>query len=467
MQTGQLTDVHIEQQRERVFGKQPEIKLLGPCKLGNGILHLLQVQRDNLIHKFDHSDICTSFFIPASGSGSRMFQFLYDFVNSPNEENRGQIERFLNYIEDFPFFQKLPSEVRKKLRSHDVNLEEFIHFLLNDQETGLGSLPKGLIPFHKNGPFVLNPFQEHILQGTKIKEEKAVFHFTVHPDYIQRIQDVIHSSEILTGNKYDVRFSVQNETSNAIAFDANGNLASDEHGKVITRPAGHGALLENLNTIQSDLIFIKNIDNVQHYAKSKESVETWKYLGGIALWFDEERTKLFNNPSLEDFIILNRTFQIIPEEEAAKAGKDDIIRILNRPFRVCGMVRNEGQPGGGPFWIEEDGKISKQIVEKSQISMNPHQYNMMVQSSYFNPVMIAAMNKDKNGLPFDLAEFCDENKFFVVKKKHKGKDIRFAELPGLWNGSMAYWNSIFVEVPSTTFSPVKTVLDLLDNAHRE
>lgn len=468
MEDNTLINEQIQFHKKRVFDKQPEVKLVEPCKIGEGIVHFLLVQRENLIQKFTSSEVSSTFFIPASGSGSRMFQFLYDFLDQPNEENRGQVERFLNNIEELAFFQKLPMEIKKKLKSHNVNLDEFVTFLLNSEGMAYGELPKGLIPFHKNGPFVLNPFQEQILQGIKVNEENGKFHYTINPKHEDTIADNIRSTQELSGRNYDVTFSVQNPCTDSVAFDLDQKVKTLEDGSILKRPAGHGALLENLNEIDSDVIFIKNIDNIQHYQKSKEAIETWKYLGGVALWFREEQQRILQNPNLEELVELNRVFQFlsIQEIESIKTN-EDIVAVLNRPIRVCGMVRNEGQPGGGPFWIEDQGKITKQIVEKSQISMSGDQYRLMVQSSYFNPVMIACINKDINNQPFDLLKHRDESKFFVVNKKVKGQDILFSELPGLWNGSMAHWNSIFVEVKSDTFSPVKTILDLLSSGHLE
>lgn len=468
MEDNTLINEQIQFHKKRVFDKQPEVKLVEPCKIGEGIVHFLLVQRENLIQKFTSSEVSSTFFIPASGSGSRMFQFLYDFLDQPNEENRGQVERFLNNIEELAFFQKLPMEIKKKLKSHNVNLDEFVTFLLNSDGMAYGELPKGLIPFHKNGPFVLNPFQEQILQGIKVNEEHGKFHYTINPIHQLTIADNIRSTQELSGRNYDVTFSVQNPCTDSVAFDLDQNVKTLEDGSILKRPAGHGALLENLNEIDSDVIFIKNIDNIQHYQKSKEAIETWKYLGGVALWFREEQQRILQTPNFEELVELNRVFQFLSTQEIESIKtNEEIVAVLNRPIRVCGMVRNEGQPGGGPFWIEDQGKITKQIVEKSQISMSGDQYRLMVQSSYFNPVMIACINKDINNQPFDLLKHRDESKFFVVNKKVKGQDILFSELPGLWNGSMAHWNSIFVEVKSETFSPVKTILDLLESAHLE
>lgn len=463
----EMNTSYLESQSAKVFGEQPEVKLVAPCKMGDGIIHFLQVQRDNLIKKFEQAGVQSTFFIPASGSGSRMFHFLFEFLERPNEENRSQVERFLNNMEDFAFFQKIPLEIREKLKSHDVNLDEFVDYLLNKEGMSFGDLPKGLIPFHKIGPFVLNPFQEQILQGIKVNEGNSSFHYSIKPEHENAIKSGIESTEQLSGGKYDVSFSVQNEATNSIAFDEQKQPIKNSDGQILARPAGHGALLENLNSISGDIIFIKNIDNIQHFGKSNLAIETWKYLGGVAIWFEAEKNKIMQNPSIEGIIELNKHFQFIADSEIEKLKVEDIFKILNKPFRVCGMVRNEGQPGGGPFWVEENGEVTKQIVEKSQISMRGEQYRLMVQSTYFNPVMIAAVNKDMDGKPFNLLEFRNEKKYFVVKKNYKGQDIFFSELPGLWNGSMAYWNSIFVEIPSETFSPVKTVLDLLDHSHKE
>ncbi len=458
---------NIEIQRDKVFGNQPDLKLISPCKIGDGVITSDDDYRELLMDKFDASNPKTTFFIPASGSGSRMFQFLFDFLETPNDENTSQVERFLNHIEDFAFFQKLPIDVRKKIKAQDINLDEFVRFLLTDIGMGFGDLPKGLIPFHKNGPFVLNPYQEQMLQGVMVKEENASFHYTIKESFEDKIREGLIGLKEFIGQEVDLSFSYQNPETDAIAFDSEQNPVLLDNGDILTRPSGHGALLENLNAIQSDLIFIKNIDNIQHYAKSAESNETWKYLGGMALWFQEKINKLIKSPSLEELIKLNTRFQFLNSQEIETLTDEEIPNLLNRPFRICGMVRNEGQPGGGPFWVEEEGKISKQIVEKSQIKMKGQQYRLMVQSTHFNPVVIVAVNKDVNGKPFDLMQFSDESKYFVVNKKFKGKDIYFSELPGLWNGSMAHWNSIFVEIPSASFSPVKTVLDLLGSSHKE
>jgi hypothetical protein len=461
-----LLESKIQDQKDKVMGAHPEVELVAPCKLGEGILKVNYKEKNYLVNLFDKEIFSSCFFIPASGSGSRMFQFLFDFLEEPNEDNRSKVEKFLNHITEFAFFQQLPIEIRKKLKTQDLDLDEFVSYLLKEHGMGYGDLPKGLIPFHKTDPFILTPFQEQILQGVKMKEENVSFHFTIQSKFEEAIEKGIHQAQGLTGQTYEVTFSEQDKDTNAIAFKENGDPFTFEDGGILDRPAGHGALLENLNQINSDLIFIKNIDNVQHLSKSDEAIENWKMLGGGLIEFKNEVKRWLKNPSFSDFEALNNRYQLYDPTIISELTINEMKNLLNRPTRVCGMVKNEGQPGGGPFWIKDNGVITKQIVEKAQITMRGKQYRLMVQSTYFNPVMIVASTKDIDGNKFDLQDFKDDSKFFVVKKKYRGQDIKFTELPGLWNGSMADWNTIFVEIPSTTFSPVKTVLDLLEDAHQ-
>lgn len=456
----------IEEQKAKVIGDHPEVVLVSPCKLDEGILQFTAQEQVNLVDVFEKENFSSCFFIPASGSGSRMFQFLFDFLEAPDEVNRSSVEKFLNHISEFAFFQQLPVETRNKLKDFDVDLDAFVSFLLKEDGMGYGDLPKGLIPFHKNEPFILNPFQEHILQGVRVKEENVSFHFTVQSRYESAIKKVISQIQGLTGQHYEVSFSDQDVDSDSFAFTNDGEPFTLENGQVLNRPAGHGALLENINKINCDYVFIKNIDNVQHFLKSDSSITTWKLLGGVLIDYKKEAKKLYDNPSIEGLKKLNERFQLFNEKMIENLNNEEIKEILNRPTRACGMVRNDGQPGGGPFWVDDNGIISKQIIEKSQITMKGKQYSLMVQSTYFNPVMIVVSTQDLNGNKFDLHNYKDDSKFFIVRKKYKGQDVQFIELPGLWNGSMSNWNSLFIEIPTETFSPVKTVLDLLNDDHK-
>ncbi|MCO5260507.1 MAG: DUF4301 family protein [Crocinitomicaceae bacterium] len=455
----------IKEQREKVFGEHSKVVLFAPCRIDEGIILLNDTAKKEIVQKFKKSVLSPLYFIPASGSGSRMFAFLYDFLNQPDKADLSAVERFLNHIQEFAFFQIFPNELKERIIENTADAEEIARLLLDEKAFNYGNFPKGLVPFHFNEPFVLNPFQEHVLQGTRLSNGRAKFHFTVQPEYEEKIKESISNLEGLTGKKYNVSYSIQSRDSDSYAFDIDGNTIF-ENGIPLRRPAGHGALIENLNQLDEELIFIKNIDNVQHFSHSNFSMETWSILGGMLQSFKNELKTIYNQPSKEKLIELNANYQFLsPSELANIQHEEDIKNCVNRPIRVCGMVKNEGQPGGGPFWIDDNGKISKQIVEKAQINIQGEQFRLMVKSTHFNPVMIALTTKDLDGNKFDLTKFVDDSKYFVVEKNQKGQDIKFMELPGLWNGGMAYWNTLFVEISSETFSPVKTILDLLNSQH--
>lgn len=456
----------IKEQREKVFNDQSKVVLFAPCRIGEGILQLSENEWKDLSRSFRKSNASPTYFIPASGSGSRMFAFLFDFLNQPNTSDIGAVERFMNHIQEFAFYQLLPNDLKNKIRENAVDAEELANYLLSESGLDFANLPKGLIPFHYNEPFVLNPFQEHVLQGTRLSNGRAKFHFTIQPEFEDKIRSSISSLEGLTGKKYNVSYSTQSKETDAFAFDNRGEVAICE-GKEIRRPAGHGALLQNLNAIDDEMIFIKNIDNVQHFNSSNYSMETWSVLGGILQKFRDELKSLWQHATREKLIRLNEKYQFLSPAEINTIHNEEAIRnVINRPVRVCGMVRNEGQPGGGPFWIDDNGVISKQIVEKPQISLHGEQFRLMVKSTHFNPVMIALSSRNLSDEKIDLAQFRDDSKYFVVNKTQKGQEIRYMELPGLWNGGMAYWNTLFIEISQETFSPVKTVLDLLVEGHR-
>lgn len=456
----------IQQQRDRILRENPTINLISPCKIGQGITKLTAKEIHLLTEVFEEKVKDIGVFIPASGSGSRMFEFLYDFLTNQSEDNRGNVERFLNKIKSFAFYRFLPAETRKALETFDISLEQFVSFLLNAEGMGFGDLPKALIPFHLNDPFVVNAIQEHIIQSARLNKENIEFHFSIQKRFESNFEASIRQLEGLTGHNFEVSYSEQNADTDSYVFYNNGDLVLDENGQPLRRPAGHGALLTNLQALNKELIFIRNIDNVQHYSKSSKSIQMWSVLGALLHEIRLEIKKLYKNPTVEGLQDLNEKFHLYsPSELDSIHDSSAILKLIDRPIRVCGMVRNEGQPGGGPFLVEENGVVTKQIVEKAQISQNGEQYRQMIQSTHFNPVMMAVCIFNPEGKKYDLFQFRDASKYFVVSKKQKGEEVRFVELPGLWNGSMANWNTLFVEIPNETFSPVKTVLDLLNEAH--
>jgi hypothetical protein len=335
---------------------------------------------------------------------------------------------------------------------------------LGEDGLNYGLYPKGLIPFHSLGPFILNPFQEQLIQGSKLKNQPIAFHFTIQSKFKDHFEEAIKSLSEMTGDDYPVSYSEQDANTNSYAFYPDGTLAIGDNGDAIRRPAGHGTLLANLAQIDSEYVLVKNIDNLQHFSQSEASTEQWKILVGLLDHLKEAFLTLEEEPSLVEFEKLNQRFQFLPQNELKNV--EDLKAFIHRPMRVCGMVKNEGQPGGGPFFVQKDGKIRKQIVEKAQLANTDKVNALLMQSTHFNPVMMVLGMKDFQGNMFDLSQFTENDSYFIVEKDHMGKKIQFIEYPGLWNGGMAKWNTVFVEIPNEVFTPVKTVLDLLQNAHQ-
>lgn len=457
---------NILKQSNDILKGVPSLDVIRPCRPDDGIVQLTEDEKRNLKQRFKQLQKSISFFVPASGSGSRMFQFLYDYLDQKTETNQAQTEQFIRRLQSFAFYKQFPSELRKRVEDFSLTIEELIQFLLSPSGLNFGVYPKGLIPFHSMGPFILNPFQEQLIQGSTLVNAPVTFHFTIQGDFERHFQSSIQHLSSMTGDVYPVSYSEQDARTNSYAFEVNGNLAFDSDGNPIRRPAGHGTLLSNLSKLDSDYVLVKNIDNLQHYHKSQETNEQWCFLIGLLDEVKESFRQLKEEPSLVAFQRLNERFQFITEEECAKLSISDIPNIIHRPLRVCGMVLNEGQPGGGPFFVKQNGKIRKQIVEKVQLSNSDKMNSLLMQSTHFNPVMMALDFKDFEGKPFELADFKDDSAYFIVEKTYQGKSIRFIEQPGLWNGGMALWNTVFVEIPNDVFTPVKTVLDLLNPAHQ-
>ena len=444
-------------QKSQIFDTDCKVDLESPCTVGNGIIRLSAAEKDKALNSFLSYEDTPQFFIPASGSGSRMFKFLFEWMLD-HSANKKEVDTFINAIDTFPFFIELRANQNLDLN----NKKDVISALISENGLNFPEKPKGLIPFHMEDGVVYNAFQEHVRQAYNLLGDGGVLHFTIQREFESEISESIQS---LGNDKIECIFSYQEEKTDAFCFDANRTLLEDK-GSPLRRPAGHGALLGNLNSIDNDLILIKNIDNVQHNLKSKLSTETWRISIGLLLNFKSDLGKLIENFSIDAFMDLNKMYQILPEQEVAVFNKAKLLALASRPTRVCGMVKNEGEPGGGPFWINDNGTITKQIIEKAQISDDHNTQMIAKQSSHFNPVFMVVSKSDTNGNILDLDLFKDDSKYFVVSKSHKGMDVHYRELPGLWNGSMSYWNTIFVEIPLEVFSPVKTINDLNKEAHQ-
>lgn len=448
----------IQRQKSDVFYPVNSVKLNSSCVVNGGILCLSDSEKEELAVIFEEREESTSFFVPASGSGSRMFTELINFIQSG--EQTELVNKFFEKLPELGLYREFPVIVREKIQ--DLQPVYIAEYLISEEGMNFLSRPKGLIPFHVLGDRVYNPFQEQLQQALEILGENGKIHFTIQEGKEAEVKSSLMQLS-KTALEENVSFSVQDSHSNSFCFEEDGSIVID-NGLPLKRPAGHGALLENLNNLYEDLILIKNIDNVQHCTKSDLNREVWRYCGGLLIQFKKALAELAQNYSEDGLMALNQKYQFLSDEEVAVCDAMNILNYASRPSRVCGMVVNEGAPGGGPYWIEEDEMVSKQIVEKIQIEAND--LHLIEESSHFNPVFIALSKSDCFGKLLDLTRFVDVSKYLVVSKPYQGRTIKYKELPGLWNGGMSNWNSIFVEVPKEVFSPVKSLFDLLDEAHQ-
>jgi len=478
--------------------------LVRPAAKGDGIISLESEQFSEYATFFDHKKGAFKLkkFVPASGAASRMFKFLSEFLNEFDIENETinayinrkdatQLTVFLAGLEKFPFFEAIDARLRElyadfETWERDKKNYTFIKLMLEPEFFDFCNKPKGILPFHKYKSHIATPVEEHLNESAFYASSNGVsqLHFTIsdtHCEQFEKIIDRVKSKiEMESGNKIEIKFSFQNGATDTIAVDPENVPFRNESGNLTFRPAGHGALLDNLNRLDGDIIFIKNIDNViQNHIQSIALYK--KALAGILVEIREQVFAFLNeieNETLRaadiDGIVyfIERQLNISIIEDFEKyTFENKIIHIkdiLNRPIRVCGMVKNEGEPGGGPFWVrDEKGGVSLQIVETSQIDMhNPQQMQILKSATHFNPVDLVCSIKDHRGNVFNLNNFVDHNSGFIVEKNKNGKEIKAYELPGLWNGAMAKWITLFVEVPLSTFNPVKTVNDLLKSAHQ-
>jgi Domain of unknown function (DUF4301) len=470
------------------------VHLVRPARIGDGIVQISPGEREALVSLHDQAAKRGRMlkFVPASGAASRMFKDWQGYYLGKGLGSADRSETFLREITRFAFYDDLKD--RMALDGQDVEAYirgrkcvDLLEYILTPRGLNYAWLPKALLKFHSYPGQSRTAMEEHLVEGAfYIRDDtnRCRIHFTVSEEHEAPSRDLFSRVkgyyEDLCGVSYEVTVSTQHSSTDTIAVDLENRPFRDGSGKIVFRPGGHGALLQNLNAIDGDIIFLKNIDNIVPDRLKNVTVLHKKILGGYLVRLQEEIFRNLNLLSEEkvDHEQISRIIRFCQEElsisfpkrfrnASAASKREYMIQKLNRPIRVCGMVKNEGEPGGGPFWVKEKkGTESLQIIEQNQI--DPHsedQKQIWGSSTHFNPVDLVCGVKNYRGEKFDLNLYADRQAVSISQKHHEGAQLKALELPGLWNGSMAFWNTVFVEVPLETFNPVKTIDDLLRKSH--
>lgn len=488
-----VTEEQVERQVAQLKRGTAFVKLMRPATIGDGILRMSPDQVNAMCQAFDEDREYYQFtkFVPASGAASRMFKDLFTFVENGEETKFTEI--FFAHIHCFAFADDLEKACQKLYgMSIDTMLEngrqvEVVKALLLEDGLGYGKLPKALLKFHHYEGFDRLALEEHLVEAARYATDNgsvARLHFTVSTEhekpFLETINRLKNDYEYKYSVKYDITYSFQKPSTDTVAIDANGELFRESDGKLLFRPGGHGALIENLNDLKQEIVFIKNIDNIVPESKAETTITFKKVLAGLLLKLQQQTFEYLEildggdvtQEELDEMIDFARKDLMIDipgfvEQYDVYEKTDFLYDCLNRPMRVCGMVKNEGEPGGGPFWVKNtNDEVSLQIIESSQINHGKEdQETIFKASTHFNPVDLVCGCWNYKGEAFNLTDYVDPNTGFVSSKSKDGRELKALELPGLWNGAMADWITVFVEVPIETFNPVKTVNDLLKPMH--
>ncbi len=492
-----ISEQQIERQLEQIKSGFPFLRLEGAAAIGKGIVapgdeDVAKYEKAWNDYKQEGHDIVK--FVPASGAASRMFKNLFAFLDASYDVPTTDFEKqFFDNIKKFAFREALCAKCRENEGASIKDLlaagkyKAVVAQLLNTAGLNYGKLPKGLLLFHEYADGeVRTPMEEHLVEAALYASSngEANVHFTVSHDHLelfkQKVAEKADGYAAKFGVKYNISFSEQKPSTDTIAANPDNTPFHNEDGTLLFRPGGHGALIENLNEIHADVVFIKNIDNVVP-DRLKQDTVTWKQvIAGVLVTlqkkaFDYLRildSGQYNHDKLEEIIRFVQRDLCCRKADIKELEDADLVIYLrsklNRPMRVCGVVKNVGEPGGGPFLTyNSDGTVSLQILESSQIDQNNEEYmQMFTKGTHFNPVDLVCATKDYKGNDFDLPKYVDHSTGFISNKSKNGKELKALELPGLWNGAMSDWNTIFVEVPLSTFNPVKTVNDLLRDQHQ-
>ncbi|PIF01119.1 MAG: NAD metabolism ATPase/kinase [Maribacter sp.] len=478
----------------------PFVNLVKAAVVGDGILRFTVREQKGLINKFEETRKGLSLlkFVPASGAASRMFKALFNFLETydPAKEKLEQyferthdsdLKVFRDGLRKFPFYETVMGRIKGKAANSDGELYLFVKEMMSEEALNYGFYPKGLLAFHNYGEYTATPFEEHLKEAADYAavDGEAHLHFTISEQHIGMFtKEYGKINERLgkaTNTVFHVTYSYQKNATDTIAVDMDNNPFRNSDGSLLFRPGGHGALIENLDDEDADIIFIKNIDNVVVPNAQEELTKSKKMLAGLLFKVQEKAfayAKRIDDGNLMAIIIseikefLENELNVCFADNYPSFSIGEQTEILkdkiNRPIRICGMVKNEGEPGGGPFWVKNlHDHVSLQIIESAQIDMsNTGQAQILKNATHFNPVDLVCGIKDHKGEKYNLLDYVDHKQGFITEKTKDGRPLKALELPGLWNGAMAYWNTIFVEVPLATFNPVKTVNDLLKPTHQ-
>ncbi len=491
-----ISEEQLHTQLKRFETGFPYLKIASSAVVGNGITALTPEQEESAVslwNKYLADGGTVTKFVPASGAASRMFKALFSYLDQTEETpaENSPVAKLIAEIDKIPFYTELDSTVQKihgKTLSQllEANrIHDIISAIVNPEGMNYGNLPKGLLTFHRYADEVRTPLEEQLVEGAQSASVNGnvSLHFTVSADHRKlfeaKLSEVIPTLEQRLGVKYHVSLSEQKPSTDTVAVNLD-NTPFRENGKLIFRPGGHGALIRNLSDIDSQVVFIKNIDNVVPDSRREPTLRYKRILAGYLIELHDAVTRyldLLNGSgalpaNIEEIKTFMRTKLCINDPALDTLQGHDLVRHLaaklNRPLRVCGMVRNDGEPGGGPFIAyNPDGSASPQILESHQIDPSNKEYSaMLAGATHFNPVDLVCYIKNPAGERYNLPAYVDADTGFISQKSLHGKELRALELPGLWNGAMSDWNTAFVEVPAETFNPVKTVNDLLRPAHQ-
>ena len=485
-----ISEQQIETQLGQFKTGFPFLKLEAAAAIGRGIVAPAKDEGKKFVEAWQRYKAAGKHvvkFVPASGAASRMFKDVFAFVDADYDKPTTPFEeKYFDNIAKFAFYDELDAVCQKnegkgiKALKAEGNYKAVAANMLKAEGLNYGQLPKGLLLFHNYPEGPRTPMEEHLVEGAlyAASNGEANVHFTVSHEHMElfkaKVAQKVDYFAQKFGIHYDITFSEQKPSTDTVAANPDGTPFRNSDGSLLFRPGGHGALIENLNEIDADVIFVKNIDNVVPDRLKTDTVIWKQIIAGVLVTLQQkafEYLRILDEGATEAQLAEMAKFvreQLCTDPKGQKEDADYLRRKLNRPMRVCGVVKNVGEPGGGPFLTyNQDGTVSLQILESSQIDKSNKEYmDMFTQGTHFNPVDLVCAVKDYKGQPFNLPDYVDVTTGFISQKSKSGKELQALELPGLWNGAMSNWSTVFVEVPLSTFNPVKTVNDLLRDQHQ-